>query len=257
MAAEDKYYVFGKCFDGVIWRSSETFYAREADAIIRQSMDLYPGSYSKHNVNDMSGAPEENSVQDVKPLEEYIAQLMIEEPKFKVYRIVAFDIALRNFAVRAEEHIGEEITPLIFELMDFEAKSVDRSFLEQVVDYLDTKDWSIYDVIVIEAQIAFIKGFGGAALNNMKIQQLLETYFYCRHPTIKVVLMQPKMKYPKEIWGMAGHKKKTWASNRAKEIFEERQDTRSLKVLAEAKKVKKADDLADCLLLINAYLQRK
>ena len=213
---------------------------------IKSSTNSTPGGGSE--AGETNAAPVKRETQD----------------KTESYRVAGFDLALKHFAVRGEHWSEEGVQPLIFELVNFELKSVNRELLMTIVEYLDRFDWSEYDCVVIEGQIAFIRGFGGAAIANAKIQQILETYFYCRYPQVEVVIIPSKAKYPKGVSGQTDAKRKKWAIERMTTIFESRGDTESLKVMEEAERLRKkkidpnskADDLADACLLIIAHLRK-
>jgi len=170
-------------------------------------------------------------------------------------RIAAIDVGRRNFAVRAELIDEKGCKPLIYDLVDFEQKVIDRQFLSKITDYLDEYDWSVYDVICIEGQVAYVKNYGASAITNMKIQQFLESYFFIKYRDVEVCIIPPNSKYPKCLKGLSDSVRKRGAITIAKNIFENRGDTKSLKVLEKAKR--KADDLSDTLLLILAYTKKE
>jgi hypothetical protein len=141
---------------------------------------------------------------------------------------------------------------LIYELTDFEEAKVERSFLEKLTDYLDSKDFSDYDLILIEGQMAYM-GKGVGSVVNSKIQQHLESYFLIKYRNIQVEIVSASSKYPKELKGETPSKRKRWAVERMKEIYRERGDLKSLRVLESARTLDKSDDLADASLLILAF----
>lgn len=169
-------------------------------------------------------------------------------------KIAAIDVGRRNFAVRAERITKNGCEPLIYDLVDFEQKVINRQFLGKITDYLDEYDWSIFDVICIEGQVAYVKSYGASAITNMKIQQFLESYFFIKYREVEVCIIPPNSKYPKCLKGLSDSVRKRGAITIAKNIFSDRQDTKSLKVLEKAKR--KADDLSDTLLLILAYAKK-
>jgi hypothetical protein len=189
-------------------------------------------------------------------------------------KIVAFDLAPLHLAIRGEKIDKGTHKPLIFELTSFGSKQIDRELMTEVIAYLDTFDFASYDVVLLERQLNY-RGFGkGMSPINSKLQHVFETYFLIKYPEIPVVLIQPSSKYPQWIRGSkkietsptvpeafqgkkaSDHLRKRWAILRVKEIFEERNDQKSLVVIKDAQKIEKADDLADAVLLIIAYLQQ-
>lgn len=169
-------------------------------------------------------------------------------------RIAAIDIGRRNFAIRAERIKENVCKPLIYSLIDFEQKVIDRQFLGKITDYLDEYDWSLFDLICIEGQVGYVKNFGASAITNLKIQQFLESYFFIKYRDVEVFIVPPNSKYPKCLKGLSESVRKRGAVKIAKNIFTERGDTKSLALLEASKR--KADDLADTLLLILAYARK-
>jgi len=169
-------------------------------------------------------------------------------------RIAAIDVGRKNFAVRAESINQKRCKALIYDLIDFEEKIINIDFLTKITNYLEEYDWSTFDVICIEGQIGYIKNLGASAIVNIKIQQFLESYFFLKYRNIKVVIIHPNSKYPKCLKGLKDSVRKRGAITIAKNIFKDRGDEASLKVLDQSKR--KADDLADTLLLILAYAKK-
>lgn len=169
-------------------------------------------------------------------------------------RIVAIDVGRKNFSVRAEKITENGCKVLIYDLIDFEEKVINRDFLSKITDYLDEYDWSIFDVICIEGQIGYIRGMGTSAITNIKIQQFLESYFFIKYRKVEVVIIAPNSKYPSELKGQTDTVRKKGAVKIARNIFLHRDDQSSLKLLDEAKK--KADDLSDTLLIILSYAKK-
>ena len=136
-------------------------------------------------------------------------------------------------------------------------KKIDRSFFKTLTDYLDTKDWTIYNLVLIEGQMVYM-GFGkGNSPSNARIQTFLETYFLLRFPQVQVEIIPARSKYPPELKGKKStdyHRKK-WSIQKMLTIFEERNDQESLSVMKDAKKVSKMDDLAEACILILVYLK--
>jgi len=164
-------------------------------------------------------------------------------------KVVAFDVGRVHFAVRAEEIKVGYIEPLIFELVNFEVEKTNQEFFELLTDYLDKFNWSDFDLILIEEQMSYL-GNRGSAPNNLRIQQHLQSYFLIKYRKILVKIVPARAKYPKNISGEKPSVRKRWAVQRMKEIYHDRNDQRSLKVLFDAKTIEKADDLSDAGLLI-------
>lgn len=171
-------------------------------------------------------------------------------------KVVAFDVGKLHLAVRGEEILEKKVEPLIFELSSFETKIVDRTFLKRLSKFLDSFDFSTYDLIIIEGQMTYM-GFGrGHSPTNTKIQHFLESYFVIQYPKIEVEIVQAKSKYPKELKGKTDQIRKGWASRQVRKLFEIRNDQASLEVLKEAEFFEKSDDLADTVLLIFSYFRK-
>ena len=193
------------------------------------------------------------------------------------FHVAAFDIATLNLAIRGERIDKDGVHPLIFEVISMQSKKVDREFISNLTDYLDLRDWSIYNLILLEGQIAYMGKFGrGGSPTNAKVQQFLECYFLLRYRDIQVEIVPAKSKYPEGIrgkgtipesphfpekmWGQEATdaRRKRWSIWRITQIFEQREDEASLKVLTKAKKRgQKLDDLCDCCLLIFSYFQAR
>ena len=191
------------------------------------------------------------------------------------FHVAAFDIAALNLAIRGERIDENGVHPLIFEVISMQSKKVDREFITKLADYLDLRDWSIYNLVLLEGQLAYMGRFGrGGSPTNAKIQQFLEAYFLLKYRQIQVEIVPAKSKYPEGIrgkgtipespqfpekmWGKEASdaRRKTWSIWRITQIFDQREDEASLKVLAKAKKRKqKTDDLTDCCLLVFSYFQ--
>lgn len=169
-------------------------------------------------------------------------------------RIAAIDIGRRNFAIRGELITKDRCKPLIYTLVDFDEKVINRDFLTKITDFLDENDWNDYDVVCIEGQVGYIKNLGASAITNIKIQQFLESYFFLKYRHLAIHIVAPNSKYPRSLKGLSDSVRKRGAVKIVKGIFEKRGDHRSLDVLERAKR--KADDLADTLLLILSYARK-
>lgn len=177
--------------------------------------------------------------------------------KMKPVRVLAFDIGTVNLAVRGEKITKNKITPLIYELINVGTKKLGPETWDDLTEYFD-EQFKIenYDYILLEGQIGYI-AHTGSPVNNVKMQVFLEVYFRLRYPHIPVHSVSPLLKYPKELRGKKANTRKKWAVERMIEIYTERGDEESLQVLRDAKRVKKADDLADASLIILAFFKRK
>lgn len=175
----------------------------------------------------------------------------------KPVRVIAFDIGTVNLAVRGEKISKTKVTPLIYELINIGTKKLDVETWNILIEYFDNEfDISNYNYILLEAQIGYI-AHTGSPVNNVKMQVFLEMYFRLRYPNIPVYAVSPQLKYPKEMRGKKANLRKRWAVDRMMEIYTAREDEESLNVLRDAKRVKKADDLADASLIILAFFKRK
>lgn len=169
-------------------------------------------------------------------------------------KVCAIDIGTVNFALRAEKITRDKIKPLHFDLVDIGEKVINREFLTSITSYLDTIDFSNYDVIFIEGQIGYMKTMGASAITNIKVQQFLESYFFIKYNELEVVIIPPNSKYPKRLKGETKHYRKTETVKIVKRILDDRGDTGSLEVMKKAGK--KADDLADTIMLILAAYKK-
>jgi hypothetical protein len=96
----------------------------------------------------------------------------------------------------------------------------------------------------------------GAAVENIRIQHFLETYFLIKYPNIPTELVPAKSKYPAELSGETKSVRKHWCVDRMREIYLERGDEYSLDRLDREKTFEKKDDLADASLLILAHAKK-
>lgn len=175
----------------------------------------------------------------------------------KTVRVLSFDIGTVNLAVRGEKITKTKIVPLIYELINIGTKKLDGETRDMLIEYFDNEfDISNYDYILLEGQIGYI-AHTGSPVNNVKMQMFLEVYFRLRYPHIPIYTVSPQLKYPKELRGKKANIRKKWAVERMMEIYTERGDEESLQTLRDAKRVKKADDLADASLIILAFFKRK
>lgn len=175
-----------------------------------------------------------------------------------VVKVLSFDIGTVNLAVRGEKITSTKVIPLIYELINIGTKKLGVETWDQLTAFFDEEiKITGYDYILIEGQLGYVAHTSSSAVPNVKMQVFLETYFRLRYPEIPIHIVSPLLKYPKEMRGKKANIRKRWAVERMTEVYTDRNDEKSLAVLQEARKVKKADDLADASLLILAFFKRR
>lgn len=162
-------------------------------------------------------------------------------------KIISFDIGSINLAVRAEKIENNIVKSLIFERVNFLTTKIDTEFFKELNKYLDTLNIKKYDLVLIEEQMTSLSP------KNARIQTFFESYMTIKYPDVKVVLVNSKLKYPKELKGKTVTQRKKWASEKVKELFHLRKDFECFKIMEQTKK---SDDLADSVLLIFGYFQK-
>jgi len=177
----------------------------------------------------------------------------------RVFKVISFDLAPLHLAVRGEKISSTKVKPLIYELISFESKKIDRTFLERLCSYLDTIDFSVYDLVLIEGQMAYMGFRKGMSPGNSKIQHFFEAYFLIKYPKLATEIVSASSKYPDFLRGKKAtdYQRKKWGVERVRKLFEFREDLKSLEILDDAQTRKKADDLADTVLLIFAFFRKK
>jgi hypothetical protein len=178
-------------------------------------------------------------------------------------RIASFDIGKKNFAFVVQEFDTHEL-----EL----AKTKDKLYLDPrtFINMTDTLDeykdiWDTCSVFVIEQQMSFGKKRNTMAL---KLGQHCYSYFSIFYRDFKKVIEFPSyhktqmLDAPKKFGSIKktykngkskmikdNHKK--WSIRLATRILEMKNDLEHLEILS---KMKKKDDVSDCLLMIYAYI---
>lgn len=176
--------------------------------------------------------------------------------------VASIDVGYRNFCVCAEEIIipldsRKDVclqgNMLFHHNEDFgklakNNNEAERQLFIDISDWLEVQSdiWDRCDIILIEQQLK---------CNKMapRIQQHVQSWFYLKYRDRKIVEAFSSthktqvLKAPKK---MTKPERKKWAVEKARQILTQRGDSLGLQTLSETKK---ADDLGDTLLMIQAW----